>query len=58
MANHRYPAKGTCYIASCKQSATTWIKRNELSGGEYRVIEAKVCNSHAKQYVKAKNQNG
>lgn len=58
MANHRYPAKGTCYIAACKNSATTWIERSELLNGKYRTIEAKVCNAHAKTYTRAANQNG
>lgn len=58
MANYRYRATGTCYIAACKNSATTWVERNELSGGQYRVVEIKVCNAHAKNYTRTANQNG
>lgn len=58
MANYRYPAKGTCYIAACKNSATTWIERSEFQGGQTRTIEAKVCNAHAKSYKRAADQNG
>jgi len=46
-----------CYVRGCKGYATTWIERSEFYQGQHRSVEAKVCDTHAKTYTKAANQN-